>query len=92
MLHSCTCHCIDTPCYLYSVVFARILYNAGEEACDACNRIATGLAGAGKIDGNCCIFIHFLCVTALQHSDVAASCFKYKDWHLERVPLGHGEP
>ena len=37
-----------------------------------------------------CLF--FFCVTALQHSDVATSCFEYKDWHLERVPLGHGEP
>ena len=45
-----------------------------EQACDACNRIATGLAGAGKIDGNCCIFIHFLCVTALQHSDSVCHC------------------
>jgi len=34
-----------------------------EEACEACHaiRIATGLAGAGKIDGNCCMFILFLC-------------------------------
>ena len=62
VLHSCTCHCNDTPCYLYSHVSVRILYNAGRSMRGMpCNRIATGLADAGKIDGNCCMFILFLC-------------------------------